>query len=360
MKYAFIIELYEPFRGGQPIRFQEFAEGLVQQGHCVDVYTIDYVGNMKSKEVIRGVNVFRVIHTEKYLQKNFFHGTRNLGKLLRYCYKTFLMLRKKSYDLYFYNAVEIFPALLSRFVKKNNAVTCLDFVEYRSSTFWSIMQFLLCRTTDVILCISDSVKEKVSKISSKHKRIQTIPSLVDTQLFKKQGNKHFIFIGRMYPHKDPERAIKVVLEWNRIKKKSIPIVLIGDGILYQKLVAKYKENPLVDLRGEVTLQEKVALLSEAIINVFLSKREGLPKTTIEAMVSGVPTLTTDYIDNGTKDFVKAHEIGIVSEPEMDSLVASLDELYTNVEKYAQKCSAVAADFDISRGVNYFVNILKNN
>ena len=177
--------------------------------------------------------------------------------------------------------------------------------------------------------------------------------------FSKKGNKHFIFIGRMFSHKNPESSIEVVLEWNRMRKKSIPIVLVGVGEQYEKLSEKYKDNKLVDFRGEVTDQQKIELLSYAIINVFLSKREGMPKSAVECLASEVPTLTTDYVDNGTKDFVREYNIGVVCEPKQSKLVKSLDYLYENIQEYANRCREHSQGFDVSYGVNYLIENCKS-
>jgi glycosyltransferase involved in cell wall biosynthesis len=81
----------------------------------------------------------------------------------------------------------------------------------------------------------------------------------------------------------------------------------------------------VELCGVVSENQKCELLSKAHLLLLPSVREGFARVIAEAMASGVPVVTTDVIDNGSKDVVEQFDIGVSVPPGVDSFVMGMEE-----------------------------------
>jgi glycosyltransferase involved in cell wall biosynthesis len=355
-RIAVVTELFFPSLGGQQLRFKELAEEFIKAGVAVDVYTIDDRGNLPRWELINGVEIHRIVKDRRYNQ----HGgvfNRPLGTILRFAVKLWFVFLRRRYRAVIFTQLPVLPALLSRFYPLRGSRTILDFVELRSSTFWRYIQFLLFRSTQRIVCISRSIEVAVKSANPDRAAETTcIPSLVRLEQFVRREAKHFIFVGRLESHKHPEDAIKTALHYNEIFKDNIVIHLVGAGRLLWDLKKAYGNNPLVCLHGEVSDETKLALLSEALVMIFPSEREGLPKVVVEAMASAVPVVTTRYLDNATKDFVIDEGIGEVADPDIPSLAQAVRKIMGNYQAYLEVCQRRREAYALIAGAQEYISL----
>lgn len=129
--------------------------------------------------------------------------------------------------------------------------------------------------------------------------IHILPNSIDTELFKpNQEDTCFdiISLGRLSPEKELQNLLKIVAEL----KKEIPKIKVG-------IAGKgpEKEN-LEKLINELSLQDNVELLGfvDDIVKfynggklfVLTSSTEGLPRTVIESMACGIPSVASNVGD----------------------------------------------------------------
>lgn len=64
--------------------------------------------------------------------------------------------------------------------------------------------------------------------------------------------------------------------------------------MLEELKVRHAQDRNVVFHGFVSDEQKLAVLAKARIFILPSEREGLPKSIVECMACGVPTVTTDY------------------------------------------------------------------
>jgi glycosyltransferase involved in cell wall biosynthesis len=353
VKIALVTELFPPSFGGQEIRFREFAEEFARNGHSVDVFTIDHTGKLPKEETINRVRIFRTWSDADYYKQGF------LGRPVRsiFGFTWSLRGRLKEYDGVIYNQFPVLPSMLSRLMVRRGAVRVLDFVEYRLSRLWRVINFLLLRTVNHVVCISDSVRDLVEKNLGSADRLSVIPSSVFTARFSSHTKDHAVFLGRLETHKHPEHAIAAVLEFNRLFGKALQIHLVGGGGMLDELKARHLNDRNVIFHGFVSDEQKLAVLSSARIFILPSEREGLPKSIVECMACGVPTITTDYPQNGGKDFVRSTGVGVVAKPDPAALAQAIAEIEKDYARFEKRCRELVPDYDVPANARRYLAIV---
>jgi glycosyltransferase involved in cell wall biosynthesis len=85
------------------------------------------------------------------------------------------------------------------------------------------------------------------------------------------------------------------------RKKNIKLFLVGDGDLVKEMREKVKYNKESSVFFLGKREDIPRILKESDINVLVSKREGLPRSIMEAMASGKPVIATDI--RGNRDLI---------------------------------------------------------
>lgn len=354
MRIAVVAEFFFPSIGGHEQRLLEVLEVLSKQGHEVEVYTIRYSSDLAIEETYKGIKIKRI-----YDDFNYKGGgglkSRSIKTIIIYSYYVNRILCKMTYDKIFYTQFPIFHIMLSK-ICLNKSRRILDFVEYRNSMFWEFIFSLEGKCADKIICISNSVKKNCEAIMENSK-LEVIPSSIKLEKFNPNINKeYFIFIGRMESHKHPEDAIIAVIEYNKQYGTNYSIHLVGDGSLLGMLKEKYKHNPMIIFHGFVSEAEKIKIMEKGLLHIFPSEREGLPVSVIESMATGIPTLTTDYPNNGTKEFVADYGVGVVTSPKINDITTGIHEILENISEYRLRCKHSSNEFSSENAANKFLTI----
>lgn len=352
-KILIVEEMTYPFYGGQQIRYRELAAFWANAGHNVTLCVIDHVGDMPVSETIDGVKIHRLIKEKNYYKTGKFG--RKLSTILWYTLK----LRKffnQNFDLIIFNQFPVLPAIYhGLFYKSQRSKTILDFVEHRSSNLWIRINKVLLNSTGYVVCISKHVARCVNNYR-KH-NVSVIPSLINFENPSINEKDAYLFLGRMEPHKHPEDAIRAVLEYNKLYNKASKLRLLGGGKLFDELVEKYSKERQVEFFGSIDDAQKLEVLSKSRILIFPSEREGLPKTVIEAMAFGIPTVTTNYIDNGTKYFVEDENIGLIAEPTPQDIAAKIKMVEERYQSFEKTCLDKRSEYYLSTNANKFINLI---
>lgn len=188
---------------------------------------------------------------------------------------------------------------------------------------------LIYRTADCIVYQTQYEKSCFPKNLEKKSRIIVNPVSVKTQAHDTQ--KHCVVTaGRLLPQKNQALLIDAV---SKLKDKypDIHLTIYGDGNLKEQLESHVKRLGLednVNLPGNVQdLHERIA---SAEIFVMTSEFEGLSNALIEAMMIGLPCITTDY--PGSDEVIKDGYNGLVT-PRNDvrAMSEAIEKLFTNTD-----------------------------
>ncbi|MDR3586004.1 MAG: glycosyltransferase family 4 protein [Desulfosporosinus sp.] len=353
-RIAVVTEFYSPHIGGQEIRLAELAQCFIKEGHAVDILTIRYDDKLARNEEKGNLKIQRIVDDFGYKGGNGLKD-RSWKTILFFSFQSCKLLKANRYDFVVFSQFPLLPIVNSRFVGITTK-RVLDFVEYRKGLFWYFIQKMILLSSDRVVCISDSVAEQVRKIGRRNS-VSVIPSLVDIETFQEAVNpQHFAFIGRLEAHKHPEDAIEAVIQYNKKYQTTNLIHVVGGGALLEKLRENYSSCDNVIIHGYTSNEVKKKILAESIALILPSEREGLPMSVIEAVASCVPIITTDYPNNGTKDFVRQEMVGLVTIPQLELMVETIHELITQRDQYVEICKKIKQRFSLKNGAQSYIKI----
>lgn len=166
---------------------------------------------------------------------------------------------------------------------------------------------------------------------------------------KKIDRLHIVSAGRFVPEKGFDcliRAFHRISDWTPEAR----LTIYGDGAEREKLESLITE---LGLAGKVILPGSIRDIGPAIANagvfVLSSEYEGLPNSLIEAMVLGVPVVSTDCRPGGARYLTKEGVIGgpIVPLGNYESLASAILRMLASpdeAEKIGQLGTQIAVDF----------------
>jgi glycosyltransferase involved in cell wall biosynthesis len=171
-------------------------------------------------------------------------------------------------------------------------------------------------------------------------------------------------IGRLTPAKGQTLMLDALA---RLQREGLDCVLtiVGDGPDRPRLEAQARQLGLsaerVCFTGSLNQAEVRTRLAEADAFVLPSLAEGIPVVLMEAMVIGVPCVTTPA--NGIPELVRPGENGLLATMgDVESLTDRLREIVTDAALRTRLGAAararVAADFDLDRNVAALASILR--
>ncbi len=175
-----------------------------------------------------------------------------------------------------------------------------------------------------------------------------IPNPVSVGIKAKQGGDvlRIVTAGRLAEQKNQKMLIEAV---HKISAEfpNLECYIYGEGPLEQFLkgeIDKKGLNEVVFLPGNVkNIHEKV---SEASVFVMTSDYEGLSNALIEAMMIGVPCITTDY--PGARELIVDKQNGkVVPCNDVDALAKALVEILSNAalaKRYAEAAEISARTY----------------
>ena len=171
-----------------------------------------------------------------------------------------------------------------------------------------------------IFVLSEEFKEKIVEWGYQGK-VVVITTTVDTNLIKnfslknkvnkKSSTTKILFLSRIIKEKGVFELVEAFEQINK-KLKNVKLIIAGDGEAFEELQYLVKDKENIELTGYVEGEEKIALLSEADLYILPSYTEGLPISVLEAMLFGLPVITTKV--GGLKQFFQADKMGYFIEP----------------------------------------------
>lgn len=206
---------------------------------------------------------------------------------------------------------------------------------------------------DQVIAVSDDVKKSVEQKFPVC--AQTMYNVLDDKYilqtakngmrrFQKQKEVSFISVGSLWHIKGYMRLLKIFRQLIK-ENYSIELHLIGTGEDEKSLKAFIRQNKM---DGWVTMhgfqREPYDLMSCADVYICSSYAEGLSTTVAEALILGLPVITTDCA--GMRDLLGDSEYGYITENKGTSLKHGIQKFLDNpdvVAYYREKAAERGRD-----------------
>lgn len=170
-----------------------------------------------------------------------------------------------------------------------------------------------------------------------------------------------VSIGRLIPLKAFDRIVDAV-KILRNEGVHVQCWIVGDGPDKEHLQNLIDSN---NLQGYVRLlgyqKNPYKFLKQADLYVCSSTTEGYNTATVEAIILGIPILTTEV--SGAEEIIADTKCGIIVDNSMDGVYNGLKQLFTHEEDLKQmKLSAAnrSAQFATKEQINEFLSMLEDN
>jgi len=204
--------------------------------------------------------------------------------------------------------------------------------------FTQMLEGLFMRSADHAAVTSKAMQDYYGAMAPTTP-ITLLPNYVDVSGFRPiaeyDTKKPILFVGRLAEVKNLKNLIAAVAKLNH------PLHIYGGGPMEDELKALVKElNADVEFKGFVSNAELMKVHQDHSIYILCSTREGLPKTLVEAMASGLLCVGTPT--GGILELIEDGVTGYLTDGfDADALEAKLKYV---IEKSDAQVGANAVDF----------------
>lgn len=223
---------------------------------------------------------------------------------------------------------------------------------------------------DSIVCVSDVIKN-ITKNLYRNNNIITKYNPINDNYIRKfshsiaQNNLNpnnsikLISVGRLSPEKGYDRLLPIV---KRLidDGHNITLTILGEGtdrISLEKYIISNNLDEFISLSGFVG--NPYSIMAQHDIFVCPSRSEGYSTAVTEALILGLPVVTTDC--SGMKELLgKNNEYGIIVQNDDDALYIGLKQLLnnpTNIKIYTQKAIERGKHFSLKNQISEIETIL---
>lgn len=132
-------------------------------------------------------------------------------------------------------------------------------------------------------------------------------------------HKHFIFIGRNEPRKNPRLALEIIRQLGERGAKGFGLILVGEGTNELKL-SKNLSGACIHAMGAISEVHKNELIAQSYCLLITSVYESFGLTALEAMRMGKPVISTKV--GGLMEVIKDKESGFLFD--LESVEAAIE------------------------------------
>lgn len=189
---------------------------------------------------------------------------------------------------------------------------------------------------DRVVCVSNSV-ENVMRKEYGLSNTTVIPNPVDVEAITSLANVdcphdidtscfNIVAVGRLVPQKGFDELIRIVAKM-RSNHARVHLYIVGEGnerSRLEKMIAAFNAEEYIHLTGFMT--NPYALMAHADLYVCSSRAEGFSLTVAEAMVLGLPILSTGCV--GPAELLEQGRYGGICDS-YDELYEALTEAYSD-------------------------------
>jgi glycosyltransferase involved in cell wall biosynthesis len=324
-----VISYYPPHLGGMENCAEQIAEGFVDKGYPVSVYTSnigysrDAVPDSKAQ-----------VHYLKALE---FAHTPIIFTLF------FRLLALPRHSLIHIHISQAFSPEVVYMISKLKGVPYITHIHldvdpsgpfgFLLGTYKKLFLKRVLRSAAKIICLSEQQKMLIAaKYTLPLESIVVIPNGVAEKYFiakEKCENTipHLLFVGRLAPQKNLSLLIAAVAQM----QTSVFLDIVGEGEereSIEALIQKYRLQN-VKLHGKKIGEELIEIYKSADIFVLPSLKEGISLSMLEALAAGLPVVASDAPE--IRQILG--ECGVlIQDPTIVNYARALDELAINKDE----------------------------
>lgn len=229
---------------------------------------------------------------------------------------------------------------------------------------------------DGIICVSDAVTEDIqSRVWKNKDKVVTIYKGHDLSWYQSEpgdlsefGIPEDAFVAIAVANVRPSKGLSVLIESvNKVAHlDNFHLLLVGTGMDKEPYQSAIKNSPLGDrihVTGYRTDAPELMAASDILIQASISG-EGLPRTVMEAMGYGIPSIVT--VTGGSKEVVVDDVNGcVVPVKDSQAIADKIEYLYNNEELVAEMSKACkerlsslfTSERTVTEHIKYFESLL---
>jgi glycosyltransferase involved in cell wall biosynthesis len=332
-----IISYYPPHLGGMENCAAQIAEGLVDKGYPVEVYTSDagcsQIALPASKAHVHYLKCVEFAHTPVIFTLFF-----KLLSIPRFSVMHLHVSQAYSPEIVY---------LISK-LKKIPFIAHIHLDVDASGPFGFLLKpykkvFLkrVLQSASKIICLSEPQKKLIAdKYALPLHAITVIPNGVGEIYFthktvQENTVPHLLFVGRLAPQKN----LPLLLEAIAQMKEKVHLDIVGEGedrSNIEALIIKQRLQNVI-LHGKKTGQELIDLYKSADIFVLPSFKEGISLSMLEALAAGLPVVASDSPE--IREILAGCGL-LIKDPTAANYAKALDAIVSN-KSSVQKLSALS-------------------
>lgn len=289
-------DLYPSAIGGAALHAHNISILQSAMGNDVTVYTV-------KADDMPGGEVAAPYRTERFDPLIKLYGNPLMPSLLFR-----LMAEKNRFDIihahsHLYLSTN-YCSLIRKFgssplVITNHGLTSQTAPDWLNNIYMATLGKWTLKAADRVICYTGEEKCEMVKLGIDAKKICVIHNGIDTSLFK-PADKHgdgnrLLWIGRFVPGKGVDYLIEAFAEAASVKA-GLRLVMVGKGPQKGAIVEKIHAlglDAMVTIKEFIPNTELPAVYQSADVFILSSLTEGVPRTILEAMSSGLPVICTD-------------------------------------------------------------------
>jgi glycosyltransferase involved in cell wall biosynthesis len=288
-----VISYYPPHLGGMENVAAQIAEGFVEKGYPVSVYTSDIgysrgaIGRSKAR--LHYLKAFEFAHTPVIFSL-FFH-----------------LLALPRHALIHLHISQAYSPEVVYVISKLRGIPYAAHIHldvdpsgpfgFLLGTYKRVFLKRVLKSAAKVICLSEPQKKLIAtKYSLPLESIVVIPNGVAEKYFVGQKTTEnaaprLLFVGRLAPQKNLSLLIKTVAQM----KESVLVDIVGEGEERENIEALIQQYRLqnVILHGKKTGEDLIDLYRSADVFILPSFKEGISLSMLEALAAGLPVVASD-------------------------------------------------------------------
>ena len=353
MKIVDVNPFFYPYMGGIEHRMHDTGRLLAERGHDVTILTGRLPGT-EEREERDGYKVIRLrsrlinIYNPPFISSKDVLETLNKldADIVNYNYRWAPSYNK---DLRRYEGKKVFT--YHNMWGEGTGITG-RISEFQDNRFRKCL-----RTFDHIICVSDFVRDDLTRRGIPKEVTSTVPSCLNVfpQITDEEGD-FILSLGRLVRTKGLDHLIDAMMN---IDSKLIICGKGPDDKRLRNLIKKKGLEDKIEMKGYVSEDEKARLMGMCKLFVMPSLFESLGLAAIELMSYGRPVVCTDV--NGLPDTVK--DGGVIVPPrDADAIAGAVNMLLGDKEeriRIGEAARTQAETFDWKYNITKIEDIYKN-
>jgi glycosyltransferase involved in cell wall biosynthesis len=306
LKILMIAPQFRPIIGGYERAAERLSSALAARGHAVTVVTERRSRSWAAVDEIAGFQIRR-------LRCVYLPGWHQLTSMASFA--AYLLTRGLSFDVWHVHQYGMHAMLASVLGKIMGRPVVLKSTSSRGQGISTVsgtsrlsrVLAAMLRRVDAVVALTRETRDEALDFGVPYTRVHVIGNGVDTQAFRPRSADErrqirlslgidaggvVLCVGRH----SGEKNLRGLLDAWKLAHDQVPgdwkLVLIGDGILGSSIEQRVRSEGLESSVVMLAAQPADRWMAVADVYALTSNWEGLSNTTLEAMASGVPVVST--------------------------------------------------------------------